>query len=88
VGGSSSKWGEQIKASLNFETDIGAQATVLSDHAFKDSDNRVNTFSVIWTRDDLTGKFSVLVSYIKSSFAIGGDIYIWQTQKSRFGGLI
>ena len=88
VGGSSSKRGEQIKASLNFEEDIGAGVTQLLDHTFKDSNGKVNAFSLIWTRDDLTGKYSVLVSYIKSSFTIAGDIYIWQTQKSRFGGLI
>lgn len=78
VGGSSSKWADQIKASLEFENDFGGQATLLSDNLIREK-GRVNTFSVIWTRDDLTGKYSVLVSYVKSSFVIGSDIYIWQT---------
>jgi hypothetical protein len=78
VGGSKSKWADQIKASLEFENDFGGQATLLSDNLIREN-GRVNTFSVIWTRDDLTGKYSVLVSYVKSSFVIGSDIYIWQT---------
>lgn len=82
-----SKWAADVKSVLTFEQDLGGQAAMLQDFIFSDSKGKTKYFSVLWTRDDFTGKYSVFVADVKATFTLASDIYIWQKTKSKFGGL-
>lgn len=86
--GCSSKWASDVKQVLGFEEDLGGQAAMVEDFVLSDSNGATKYFSVLWTRDDLTGKYSVFVATVKGSFQIGKDMYIWQKTKSKYGGMV
>lgn len=43
--------------------------------------------TIMYNRDDATGKYTFFVADVKGSFNVAEDMYIWQKQKSSFGGL-
>ena len=41
----------------------------------------------MYNRDEDTGKYTFLTADVKATFKVSEDMYIWQKQKSTWGGL-
>lgn len=53
----------------------------------KDSVGNAKYMTIMYNRDEFTGKYTFLVADVKASFNVAQDMYIWQKAKSSFGGL-
>lgn len=43
--------------------------------------------TIMYNRDEVTNKYTFFTADVKASFAVAQDMYIWQKQKSTWGGL-
>ena len=52
-----------------------------------DSQGNGKYITCLYSKDFETNKYTIFVSDIKSNFNVAEDMYVWQKQKSMFGGL-
>ena len=43
--------------------------------------------TIMYNRDEVTGKYTFFTADVKATFKVSEDMYVWQKQKSTFGGL-
>ena len=43
--------------------------------------------TIMYNKDEITGKYTFFTADVKASFKVSQDMYIWQKQKSTWGGL-
>lgn len=53
----------------------------------KDNLGNAKYMTIMYNRDEVTGKYTFFTADVKGTFNVAEDMYIWQKQKSTFGGL-
>ena len=48
----------------------------------KDNNGDAKTFSMMFTKDEVTNKYTFLIADIKATFHVADDLYLWQKSKS------
>ena len=43
--------------------------------------------TIMYNKDEITNKYTFFTADVKASFKVSQDMYIWQKQKSTWGGL-
>jgi len=43
--------------------------------------------TIMYNRDEATGKYTFFTADVKATFKVAQDMYIWQKQKSTWGGM-
>jgi hypothetical protein len=56
------KWAPDLMSVLDFTTDMGGAGTVLDDVAYTDMNDKPKYISVLWSRDDLTGRYTLFIA--------------------------
>ena len=53
----------------------------------KDSNGNAKYMTIMYNRDEATGKYTFFTADVKATFNVAQDMYIWQKQKSTWGGM-